>query len=241
MSQAGAVQLGGNMYAGVPMFVAAALALGAAWRSLALSAEQKCRACLFGILLAFAQAQLLMLARGFGYGGFKLSEYFVVPLAGLILRSLICAPAGARLGRTAIGYAAVLAALLTIKSADVLRRAWAWSQVRRVTPDMVRAADTLSELADGRPVAMGASPDPFYYGMWIPYVTGVAIAYDLRGGSNAAGYLSPYLRSTERSKELYDEAKLQVDIDEAEDFAIPSGIAQFGRVTIRSKQVLGER
>lgn len=42
---------------------------------------------------------------------------------------------------------------------------------------------------------MGRSPSPFYYGMWVPYVTGAAMTYDFEHDSDAAGYLSPYLRT----------------------------------------------
>ncbi|GGA17690.1 hypothetical protein [Dyella nitratireducens] len=239
VSQAGASELGGNMYAGLPMFVAAAIALGIAWRPLASVGERGHRSFLVGILVAFAVAQLVMVARGFGYGGFKISEYFLPLLVGVMLRSVISAPSGVRLGRVAAFYAVAVAALLTVKSADVLRRAWEWSEARRVTPDLVNAGKALVELAHGRPVAMGTSPQPFYYGMWIPYLASVPIAYDLQHDPDAAGYLSPYLHTTARTAELYGEAQLQVDVGVGNEHMASAAIAQFGRVVIRPKQEHG--
>lgn len=236
VSQAGASELNGNMYAGLPMFAMAALALGIMWRSLAISVERGRRSFLAGILAAFALAQLVMLARGFGYGGFKISEYFVTFLAGVALRSMICPPTEVRLSRGAVVFAVTVAALLCIKSADVVRRAWQWSERCRVTPDLVKAGKALEQLADGRPVAMGTSPQPFYYGMWMPYVTSVPIAYDLTRDPDAAGYLSPYLRTTAHAAELYGRAKLQVDIDLDSAATLVPSIMKIGRVSIRPKQ-----
>ena len=239
VSETGASELGGNMYAGLPMFVAAAVALGIAWRRLASIDERGRRSFLVGVLVAFAMAQVVMVARGFGYGGFKISEYFLPLLVGVMLRSVISAPSGVRLGRVAAFYAVAVAALLTIKSADVLRRAWEWSEARRVTPDLVKAGKALAELAHGRPIAMGTSPQPFYYGMWLPYLTSVPIAYDLRYDPDAAGYLSPYLHTTAHTAELYGEAQLQVDIGVGDEHTATAAIAQFGRVVIRPKQKQG--
>jgi hypothetical protein len=234
VSHAGASDLGGNMYAGVPMFAAAAIALAVAWRALGSTLDAGRRWYLMGILVAFALAQAVMLARGFDYGGFKVSEYFVTLLVGVVLRSVLVGATGLQPGRTAKALAVVLAVVMLMKSADIVRRAWDWSQSRRVTPDLVAAGRALGPLSRGQPVAMGTSPEPFYYGMWVPYVASAPIAFDLIRDPDAAGYLSPYLRLTGRTQAMLDAAQLQLDIDAKQDDEAPP-VAHFGDVVIRPK------
>jgi hypothetical protein len=235
VSHAGASDLGGNMFAGLPLFTMAAIALALAWRALGAMPDAGRRSYLAAILLAFALAQGAMLARGFGYGGFKISEYFSMILIGVAFRSVLSAPAGVRVGRIASVFAAAVAVMMVVKSSDVLRRSWDWSHSRRVTPDLVQAGHELARLSHGLPVALGASPEPFYYGMWVPYVSTVPIAFDLDRDADAAGYLSPYLRLSGREGALWKSARLRLEISGDVQNVEGESIARYGNVLIRTK------
>jgi hypothetical protein len=234
VSREGASELGGNMFAGLPMLAAAIIALGIGWRALGAMPDAGRRWFLAAILVAFGLAQGLMLARGFDYGGFKVSQYFVTLLIGVVLRSVLSPAAGIKLGRAAGAVAVALSILMVVKSADVLRRAWDWSQARRVTPDLVAAGRELARLSHGLPVALGTTPQPFYYGMWVPYVASVPIAFDLIRDANAAGYLSTYLRLAGREQEMLNASQLQLEIDTSTQ-AGAKPVARFGNVVIRPK------
>lgn len=240
---AGTAALVGDMYAGVPLAAAAAAALALAWRGLRRdSACAGMRFFLCGIVAAFAAAQLLMCWRGFGYGGLKISEYFAPPLLGVLLACLPVLLAAWRGERSLPARAGTLLAVAIVlvmagKSATLLRKSWRWSEQRRVTADLVRAGAALPALSGGRPVALGQTPQPYYYGMWFAYLAKVAPAYDFARDADAAGYLSAYLAPLPRSAQLFGEAKLRVDIDEPGQAAAAAkpDVASFGAVHVREK------
>jgi len=240
----GTAALVGNMYAGVPLALTAAVALALAWRGLGRSLElAAARPFLCGIVAAFALAQLLMRWRGFDYGGLKISEYFAPLLLGVLLLSLpglLGALDGERstLARAGTALAVLIALVMVSKSATLLRKSWSWSQERRVTADLVRAGEALPALSGGWPVALGATPQPYYYGMWFAYLAKVPPAYDFASDPDAAGYLSSYLGSSPRSAQLYGEAQLRVEIDSPGQPARVTDkpeVARYGAVHIRVK------
>ena len=240
---AGTAALVGNMYAGVPLAVAAAVALVLAWRGLQRDGEcAGMRFFLCGIIAAFAVAQLLMSWRGFDYGGLKISEYFAPLLLGVLL---VCLPVllaawqGERsmLARAGTLLAVAIVLVMAGKSVTLLRKSWRWSEERRVTADLVRAGAALPALSDGRPVALGGTPQPYYYGMWFAYLAKVAPAYDFAHDADAAGYLSAYLAPLPRSAQLFDEARLRVDVEGPgkSTGAARVDVATFGPVHVREK------
>ncbi|MGO4702863.1 hypothetical protein [Dyella sp. 2RAB6] len=240
---AGHAALVGNMYAGAPLAAAAAAALALAWRGLARDAAcAGMRSFLCGILAAFALAQLLMCWRGFDYGGLKISEYFAPLLLGVLLACLpvlLAALDGERSMLARAGTALALAIVLVMagKSASLLRKSWAWAKERCVTADLVHAGEVLPALAAGHPVALGETPQPYYYGMWFAYLAKAAPAYDFAQDTDAAGYLSAYLAPLPRSAQMFGEARLRVDIDEPGQQAGRGkpDVATFGAVHVRAK------
>lgn len=86
----------------------------------------------------------------------------------------------------------------------------------------------------GRPVVLGSTPQAFYYGMWVPYVASVPIAFDLVGDANAAGYLSTYLRLAGREPEFLNDAPLRLEID-GDGGADATPVARYGQVVILPK------
>ena len=234
ISHEGASGLGGNMFAGLPMFMAAAIALAVAWRALGTMPDAGRRWFLAAILIAFGVAQGLMLARGFDYGGFKVSQYFATLLIGVVIRSVLSTPVGIKPGRASGAVAVTLSIMMLLKSADVLRRAWGWSDARRVTPDLVAAGRDLARLSHGLPVVLGSTPQAYYYGMWVPYVASVPIAFDLIRDADAAGYLSPYLRLAGREPALLNVAPLRLEIATDESGGA-APVARYGQVVIRPK------
>ena len=243
LSKAGASELGGDMYAGVPVFLAAALALWHGWKGLGESdSDGRIRTLLSGVLAAFAAAQAVMLARGFDYGGFKLSQYFITLMMGVLvvtLPALLARPArsGRKASRMAT-FVVVVAALMAVRSTHLLNRSWHWSEVRSVTPELVQAGEAMKGLSHGRPIALGATPQPFYYGMWVAYVARAPIAYDLARDPRAAGHLSPYLQTVrDQATAMYDEASWELSIDAPNADASQSGdaVATFGSVRISAR------
>ncbi|MFC4761766.1 hypothetical protein [Dyella koreensis] len=236
-------ELYGRMYAGMPLFGAALLVYLLRWRVMRQGdATGKVRSLLGGVLMAFIVAQVAMVACGFDYGGFKISEYFVTLLLGVLLLTLpvpgIRSPpeSGERWIHWASALAIAFASIMVVASALMVRRAWRWSMVRRVTPDLVQLGKLLPALSDSKPVALGTTPQPFYYGMWVPYLTDVAVAHDFTRDPQAAGYLSPYLQSSGKSAAFYGEAELLLVIDAPDQpVAHPDAIAHFGSVYLLRK------
>ncbi|GGA06802.1 hypothetical protein [Dyella caseinilytica] len=238
ISHANASDQVGNMYAGVPLAVAALAFLWIVWRDLGPRPDgSRTRALLVSVLVAFGLAQLLMMARGYSYGGFKISEYFVTSLVGVVVACaavVLAKRASDRPERKSWHQAggAVLAILLAVacfQDVRMIKRSWEFANDRQVMPDLVVMGQWMRTHVKDDLIAMGPSPSSFYYGHWVPYVTDMHMVYDWRGG-DAAGYLSPYLKLAETHH--YADATWMLSID---DIANPrvrqaSDIAAFGRV-----------
>jgi hypothetical protein len=218
-SHAGATDAVGNMYAGLPLFGATLTVVITSWRAIKQGdGLGYIRVTTGAILVAFAIAQSVMVFRGYDYGGFKIAEYFTTLLGAVILLS-VAAQQGlserfigkkVRVAPIAIAFLAVIALW---KSAHVIRHGYAMAQSRRVTADLVRAGQALNSLDADSPVALGYTPEPFYFGMWVPYVTNATIAYDLKNDATAAGYLSPYLMAQQsESAALFRAARYTLSI-----------------------------
>jgi len=218
ISHGGATGQVGNMYAGLPLAIAAAMALALAWKALGDdTAPRRARPVLLGILIAYAFAQIAMATRSYDYGGFKISQYFVTLLSATLATSLAALIAATetnalylRLRKVALLIAVLLTAWIAVRDLGMVRRSWLFAAERKVTPDLVTMAQRLKQIAPGRPVAMGGSPAPFYYGMWVPYVTDAIMTYDFEQDPDAAGYLSPYLH-TQHSRS-FDRAGLVLSV-----------------------------
>ncbi|MBE1161707.1 hypothetical protein [Dyella acidiphila] len=236
LSHAGASDQAGNMYAGLPLAAFALLLLGLSWQGWSRMPQAvRMRALGAGVLLAFALAQLLMMARGYGYGGFKISEYFVSLLAGVVVACGAVlldgdTPSTSTRWRFAGPAALVLLALVTVwQDTRMIKRSWAFAGDRQITRDLVAMGQWMDAHAQDRLIAMGSTPTPFYYGHWLPYLTRAQMVYDWRD-PDAAGFLSPYLKLAETHH--YAEADLRLSID---DIAAPRAkqaddVAAFGRV-----------
>jgi hypothetical protein len=237
VSHAGASELGGNMYAGLPLAITALALLCVTWRSLASLSSGRCvRALLAATLLAFALAQLLMMMRGFSYGGFKISEYFVTSLAGIVLVCGVAVFAQVRNAtmsgsRYRIGTAMLVVAvtIASLQDARMIKRSWEFASDRQITRDLLAMVQWMRSHTQNELIAMGPTPSSFYYGQWVPYLTDAHVVYDW-SDPEAAGYLAPYLKLAETQR--YVDAKLMLSID---DVAAPrprqrADVAAFGRV-----------
>lgn len=234
VSHQGSVEMGGKMFATAPSVFLAVVTLCVAWRHL----QRDMRAMAVAVLMTFGFFQWVMVQRGFAYGGEKLNEYFSTLLAGITLVSVIAIQAASkseRVMRAVIIYGVVIAAV--VPTWNQLQSAWNWSEGRRVTPEMVAAGKALASFSGGKAVALGHSPQPFYYGMWMAYISSTPIAYDLTRDSYAAGYLSPYLNTqAARAAELFNEAPLRLDIEDPSDHhPASSAIVRFGQVSLSKK------
>jgi hypothetical protein len=233
LSRAGASDQVGNMYAGFPLAIVATAFLLAAWSDLKrCGGGERLRSLFVGILLAFAAAQLLMLIRGYPYGGFKLSEYFVTALSAV---AMVCGAMGLKRGvwiwqPRAVCMGAIIVAILW-QDVRLIKRSWGFAEERKVTPDLVAAGEWLQRHMPSTPVALGHTSASFYYGQWVPYVTGARLVYDW-ADPEAAGYLSPYLRQMDPMS--VSDAKILLSIDDVETDRekLDSELATFGRVRL---------
>lgn len=154
LSHSGVTEQIGNMYAGLPLAAAAAISLVLAWK--ALNAYQRTRYVFLGILSAYALAQIAMTVRGYDYGGFKISQYFVTLLSAILATSLGTLIASTetqvlslRLRRTGLLLAILLVAWIAIRDISMLRRSWRFAEERKVTPDLVTLAHHLERTLPG--------------------------------------------------------------------------------------------
>ncbi|GLQ50205.1 hypothetical protein GCM10010872_16540 [Dyella flava] len=241
VSRAGASDQVGNMYAGVPAAIVAAAFLLTAWNDLKRYASgERLRTLFAGVLLAFTAAQLLMVIRGYPYGGFKIAEYFVTVLSAMVM---VCGAIGlsveAGASRTRMQQSRLVLIASTVlavlwQDVRLLKRSWAFAEDRQVTHDLVAAGRWMQRHIPNGPVALGHTSASFYYGHWVPYVTGAHLVYDW-ADPDAAGYLSPYLREAETVR--FSDAQVLLFID---DIGMPdetpdSELARFGRIHLVCK------
>jgi hypothetical protein len=133
----------------------------------------------------------------FNYGKVKVLEYFcpfIVPtlLAGSVTktregdrkrRSLRYWHASSVLGNVVVALLAI--GLLANDSLD-------WGKIKRITPDFLALADKIDELPQGSLVAVGQFTWPYYYSMWLPYLSKATFLFSEQFGGG--GYLSGYVK-----------------------------------------------
>lgn len=153
------------------------------------------------VLAAFALAQLAMFIKGFAYGGFRLAGYFVTlhlgVLAGTAAMALAQQPSSFMATLARHGLLAMVIAM-PIKTSFMMEKSWRIAKQRHVSPDLITLAQWLDRRSGEGDVLMGPMHQPFYHGMWIRYLTSAPLIYDFSRG-DAAGYLSPYIRSVQRA------------------------------------------
>ena len=152
------------------------------------------------VLVVFAMAQVAMLIKGFAYGGFRLAGYFVTLHLGVLVGSAthaLAAETSARFYRTARRGWMVVVVIVTLKTSLMIEKSWRIAKQRHVSADLIALGKWLDQNNELDGVLIGQMPQPFYYGMWIRYVTSAPLVYDFSKG-DVAGYLSPYLKLVQR-------------------------------------------
>ena len=160
------------------------------------------RAIYAAVLVVFAMAQVAMLIKGFAYGGFRLAGYFVTLHLGVLIgsatHSLVAETSAHFYGLARHGWMVVIV-LVTLKTSLMIEKSWRTAKQRHVSADLVALGNWLDQNTGLDGVLMGLMPQPFYYGMWIRYLTSAPLVYDFSRG-DVAGYLSPYLRLVQRGE-----------------------------------------
>lgn len=150
-----------------------------------------------GVGLAFLFLTGSIFIHSFNYGKVKVLEYFcpfIVPtlLAGSKTRinganhkrrSFRYWHAASLLGNVAVALLAIV--LLTKESLH-------WGKIKRITPDFVALAEKIDELPRGSLVAVGQFTWPYYYSMWLPYLSNATFLFSEQYGGG--GYLSDYVK-----------------------------------------------
>jgi hypothetical protein len=216
--------LHGDIAEGVPLFL---LALGA----FALCLKQRrgirpylpdASALYVAVLVVFAAAQVAMLIKGFAYGGFRLAGYFVTLHLGVLVGSAnhaLAAETSTRFYRTVRRGLMVVVVVVTCKTSLMIEKSWRIAKQRHVSADLIALGKWLDQNSALEGVLIGPMPQPFYYGMWIRYVTSAPLVYDFSRG-DVAGYLSPYLKSVQQGD--IAAAGWVVSLDEEPANAVPS-------------------
>jgi hypothetical protein len=220
--------LRGNLYAGLPLFVAASAAWlwGNRYRS---TEDAALNDAIAGMLGAFALMQCWMVYRGFDYGGFKLSEYFSPLFAGVLAASACRLAAQRHVAYERFLF--VLAAGMVYQSSHRIVKSWRVADQRKLTADLQHAAAYADSLPRGTLIAMGSSPAFFYYGMWVNYLTKGRLVYDV-SLKDTAGYLSPYVRLADQAPHAKAHIHLSIDHPESVREHLPCDIKSFGNVHI---------
>lgn len=194
--------LHGDIAEGAPLFL---LALGALalclnrWRDMP-SDLPDMRALYAAVLVVFAAAQAAMFIKDFAYGGFRLAGYFVTLHLGVLAGSAthaLAAETSARFYKTVRWGLALVVVIVTLKTSLMIEKSWRVAKQRHVSADLMALGKWLdqNDALDG--VLVGPMSQPFYYGMWIRYITSAPLVYDFSRG-DVAGYLSPYLKRVQR-------------------------------------------
>lgn len=195
--------LHGDIAEGAPLFLLAlgAFALYLKRRPGMLCKQPDVHALYAAVLIVFAIAQAAMLVKGFAYGGFRLAGYFVTLHLGALVGCATRLLSGGVSGRVCPvirrGLFVVVAGM-TIKTGLMIEKSWRVAGQRHVSSDLVVLGKWLDLNIGSDSVLVGPMPQPFYYGMWINYLTSAPLVYDFSKG-DVAGYLSPYLKSVQRA------------------------------------------
>ncbi len=194
--------LHGDIAEGVPLFALAlvAFALCLRHRRRIHTSLPDARALYAAVLIVFAAAQVAMLIKGFDYGGFRLAGYFVTLHLGVLVGSAthaLAAETSACFYRMVRCGLVVVVAVVTLKTGLMIEKSWRVAKQRHVSADLIALGKWLDQNDDVDSFLIGPTPQPFYYGMWIRYLTSAPLVYDFSRG-DVAGYLSPYLKLVQR-------------------------------------------
>jgi len=194
--------LHGDIAEGAPLFL---LALGVfalclkRWRDMP-SDLPDVRALYAAVLVVFAAAQVAMLTRGFAYGGFRLAGYFVTLHLGVFVGSAtqaLAAETSERFHGMVRRGLTVVVVIVALKTSLMIEKSWRVAKQRHVSADLMALGKWLDQNDAPDGVLVGPVSQPFYYGMWIRYITSAPLVYDFSRG-DVAGYLSPYLKRVQR-------------------------------------------
>lgn len=146
-----------------------------------------------GTGLAFAVMTIMIFYSSFNYGKLKIVEYFaafILPVAmiGGLSRSMRASKRSGSLlyGATIISLLASLAGIIFL-----IRESLYWGKLKQITPDLVHLAQAIDSLPGHPLVSIGPTPSPFYYSMWIPYLSRARFVYSPNYGGG--GYLAQYI------------------------------------------------
>ena len=228
--------LHGDIAEGVPLFLLAlaAFALCLKYRRDVPSGIPDVGALYAAVLVVFAMAQVAMLIKGFAYGGFRLAGYFVTLHLGVLVGSatslLACGVSGRTCQAIRRGLIVVVAGMM-LKAGLMIEKSWRVASQRHVSSDLIMLGKWLDRNNGSDGVLVGPMPQPFYYGMWINYVTSTPLVYDFSKG-DAAGYLSPYLKSVQRNGS--ENIRWVISLDVKPDCGSASCVTfqSFGRVLV---------
>jgi hypothetical protein len=193
MSHAGVTDQSGALWAGVPMFALVAFGLLLTWR-----AHRPAARALFLALTGIYLVGLAVMAwRGYGYGGFKLAQYFAPWFAATLALCMACARARSCTvvprSRASLAFVGLVVLHMAIKDTRMVRKSLTHAGTKSVTPGLLAVTAEIRRMsAEGSgPVAIGPLAAPFHTSMWLVYFSEAPL---LLGADPASGgYLRPYM------------------------------------------------
>jgi len=149
-----------------------------------------------GICSGFLVIMVIMYFHSYSYGKLKVIEYFTPPLMAAAISGGIFAWDKSTAGLVKTGilntlfiavFAVMIFAVGTIVSESLL-----WGKLKRITPATMGLVKAIRALPRGSYIALGSTPWPYYYSMWIPYLSNGTFLYSTGFGSG--GYFSSYVK-----------------------------------------------
>lgn len=147
--------------------------LAVAWLVISIVMRRDTRRPIFlGLGAAFVALAVYVFINSFYYGEIKIAEYFAAFVAAV---SVVGSAAWQNTSRGVLrigGNLALALSFLLAVGAGVFHvcESVRSAAIKRVSHGTIALADALSALPAGSTVAIGATPAPYYYAMWFPYL-----------------------------------------------------------------------
>ncbi len=149
-----------------------------------------------GICAAFVVIVGIIYFQSYDYGKLKIVEYFAPLGTAIIISGTIGKLGTGSLGRIKAGLIGASSGAIIMVFAFTIRimvnESLFWGGLKRITPATMKLARAIQALPIGSLVSFGSTPWPYYYSMWIPYLSDATFVYST--GFASGGYFSSYVK-----------------------------------------------
>lgn len=149
-----------------------------------------------GICAAFVVIVGIIYFQSYDYGKLKIVEYFAPLITAVIISGTIGKWGTGSLDRIKAGLigissgAVIIVFVVTI--GIMINESLFWGRLKRITPATMKLVRAIQALPNGSVISFGSTPWPYYYSMWIPYLSDATFVYST--GFASGGYFSSYVK-----------------------------------------------